>query len=392
MENQNPIEEIREGLKYLWIHRNGNEVHAAVADTIEAKYLKLKPLIVKKIKLADNAFRFLINLPAGLGYAEFKKLEPLFADATGGSVDISKHGKTITMDVMTEELKASYPYSLFDAGQYGGMYLPFPVGMSAKGLIVRDLTEYPHFFLGGETNYGKSNGLHVIANSILLHRPETFVAIVDPKSTEFSYLDGRALVVDEMNKVGVLLMKLNQVMDERKKILKAAHCVKIQKYLEKSYEMPFIVLIIDEWADLPDDVQEHLWRLLRMGRFVGIHIVAATQRPSSKTFEKFGDMKAMFYGRMSFVVADELNSRMILDNDRAAHLPAIKGRAIYKCGLECLEVQMLYLDPEEAEKMLNSQNIAYKVVNHIELDESPKMLPPRQRFALSAGKGRGPKH
>lgn len=115
--------------------------------------------------------------------------------------------------------------------------------------------------------------------------------------------------------------------------------------------MPYIVLIIDEWADLPEDAQDNLWRLLRMGRFVGVHVIAATQRPSSKVFEKFGDLKAMFLGRICFVVADVINSRMILDSDEAAHLPAIKGRAIYKCGLEKLEVQTLLLEPDEAMKL-----------------------------------------
>lgn len=371
----NPIEEIRENLKSIWLHRKGNETHAAINDVIDVKYRDLKPLITKKIKIAENAWRFLITLPPGIGYSDFKKLEPLFVDATVGSVEITKHGKTVIMEVLGEELKTNYPYSLFDWNKYSDMYLPLPIGMSAKGLIVRDLTDYPHFFTGGETNFGKSNTLHVFANSILLSRPDTFMAIIDPKSTEFPYLNGRALVVDDMNLVEVLLKKLNDEMDKRKKLLKAANCVKIQKYLKKGYEMGFVVIIVDEWADLPEDVQDPLWRLLRMGRFVGIHVIAATQRPSSKIFEKFGDMKAMFYGRLSFVVADTLNSRMILDCDDAAYLPAIKGRAIYKCGLEKLEVQTLYLDPEDAIKL--HEGISYKVVRPIEIDKPQKRLPPR---------------
>lgn len=114
-----------------------------------------------------------------------------------------------------------------------------------------------------------------------------------------------------------------------------------------------------------------------MGRFVGIHVIAATQRPSSKVFEKFGDLKAMFLGRICFVVADIINSRMILDSDEAAHLPAIKGRAIYKCGLEKLEVQTLLLEPDEAIKLYEYKPMITRN-ELIKIDNKPqKMLNPR---------------
>lgn len=376
MAKQNQIEEIRDSLKSIWLHRKGNETRAAVQDVIDAKYKEgFRPLIVSSDK-KDETWTFIIHLPPGTAFLEFQKLSVLFQDATGGSVHIEKHGK-ITMEVMPEELKKSYPYSLFDHTKYKDMCLPIPIGMSAKGLVVRDIVDYPHLLVAGETNYGKSNQLHVIANTILLHRPETHLIIIDPKSTEFDYLNEMALVIDEMNRVKSLFEELNKEMDKRKKILKSASCTKIKKYHEKGFKMPYIVLIIDEWADLPEDAQDSLWRLLRMGRFVGVHVIAATQRPSSKVFEKFGDLKAMFLGRLCFVVADVVNSRMILDSDEAAHLPAIKGRAIYKCGLEKLEVQTLLLEPDEAIKLYNDRPIIMQS-ELIKIDyKSPKMLPPR---------------
>lgn len=376
MAKQNQIEEIRDSLKSIWLHRKGNETRAAVQDVIDVKYKEgARPLIIASDK-KDTTWNFTISLPPGVGFLEFQKLSILFQDATGGSVHIEKRGKSVTMEVMTEELGKSYPYSLFDHNEYKKMCLPIPIGMSAKGLIVRDLVDYPHLLTAGETNYGKSNQLHVIANSILLYRPETHLLIIDPKSTEFDYLNGMALVIDEMNKVKHLFEELNKEMDKRKKILKGANCAKINKYHEKGYGMPYIVLIIDEWADLPEDAQDSLWRLLRMGRFVGIHVIAATQRPSSKVFEKFGDLKAMFLGRLCFVVADVVNSRMILDSDEAAHLPAVKGRAIYKCGLEKLEVQTLLLDPDEAIKPYSDMPIIMRK-ELIKLEQSPKMLKAR---------------
>ena len=376
MAKQNQIEEIRDSLKSIWLHRKGNEVRAAVQDVIDAKYKEpYKPLITSATK-KDDTWTLTVFLPPATGFLEFQKLNLLFQDATGGSVHIEKRGKKVTMEVMTEELKKSYPYSLFDNSKYGKMALPIPAGMSAKGLLVRDLVEYPHLLVAGETNYGKSNQLHVIANSILLYRQETHLIIIDPKSTEFDYLNEMALVIDEMNRVKSLFEELNKVMDERKKILKSASCAKIKKYHEKGYSMPYIVLIIDEWADLPEDAQDSLWRLLRMGRFVGLHVIAATQRPSSKVFEKFGDLKAMFLGRICFVVADVVNSRMILDSDEAAHLEAIKGRAIYKCGLEKLEVQTLLLEPDEAIKFYNDMPVIVRS-ECVKIEEPRKALKAR---------------
>ena len=377
MKQQNAIEEVRDQLKSLWLHRKGNDAHAAVQDCINALYSKdeLKPLIIHKSKKGE-VWTFTIYLPPGTGFTDFQKKTNLFSDATGGSVHIEKHGKAITMEVITEELKKKYPYSLFDHTKYSKMELPIPIGISAKGLIVRDLVEYPHLLTAGETNYGKSNQLHVIANSILLYRPDTNLIIIDPKSTEFDYLNEMALVVDEMSQVKGLFESLNKEMDKRKKILKSASCAKIKKYHKKGHQMPYIVLIIDEWADLPEDAQDSLWRLLRMGRFVGVHVIAATQRPSSKVFEKFGDLKAMFLGRICFVVADIINSRMILDSDEAAHLPAIKGRAIYKCGLDKLEVQTLLLEPDEAIKLYNNRPMIARS-ELIKIEQPRKMLSPR---------------
>jgi S-DNA-T family DNA segregation ATPase FtsK/SpoIIIE len=392
LNNESPL---ADRLRYILILRKG-PVYAAISDVIDDQYPKEpRPLITKQIPLNNEktAFKYLIHLPPGKGFDEFKKRERLFADATGGTVLIEKRGTTVTMEVLTEELKKSYPYSLFDFSKYGDMYLPVPIGMSAKGLLVRDLAEYPHFFTGGETNYGKSNFLHTTATTLLLSRPDSFLIIVDPKSTEFAYLENYALVVDEIENVRILFQKLNDEMDKRKKILKKAKCVKVQKYLKKGGEMPFIVVIIDEITEIQDkEAIDLLWRLLRMGRFVGIHIIAATQRPSSKVFENFGDIKAMFLGRLAFICADAINSRMILDNDRAAQLEAIKGRAIYKCGLEMLEVQTLFLDPEDAEKLLESSLDGRVQKVDFFTNQSQEMLPPRQNLALSPGTMSSAKH
>lgn len=117
-------------------------------------------------------------------------------------------------------------------------------------------------------------------------------------------------------------------------------------------DMPFIVCVVDELAELQDDTaQELLNRLLRLSRACGISIVAATQRPSTTVLS--GDSRAQLSSRLCFRVADELNSRMVLGEtcNRAAYLPTAPGRAIFRWG-KTREVQTMFLPVEEARKRL----------------------------------------
>jgi len=109
MKQQNVVEEVVDQLKYFWSHRKGQEVRAAIQDVIKEKYKEGKrPLIIDSSKKEDT-WTFIISLPPAAGFLEFQKLTILFQDASGGSVHISKRGKAVIMEVMTEEPKKSYP-------------------------------------------------------------------------------------------------------------------------------------------------------------------------------------------------------------------------------------------------------------------------------------------
>ncbi|WP_028308760.1 FtsK/SpoIIIE domain-containing protein [Desulfitibacter alkalitolerans] len=364
--DDNALKETIELVQSLWLHRPGNEVHAAVQETINALYRDLKPLIIKKIK-TDNQWTFLIRLPPGRAFSEFKGKHEYFQDAAGGAVQIEKEGKVIKMQISTEELRPNYPYS-WQHEDYSKMFLPVPFGHSAAGLIVRDLAEAPNLIVAGHPGAGKSNFLHVLAVSLLLSRM-VYLAIIDLKKLEFSYLKGHSLVVTDLEKGRALLMSINKEIDKRLGILEAAGVVKIQEYEEN---MPFIVLIIDELAEMQDeDCQEALNRIVRLGRAAGVCVVPATQRPSSTMYKKFGDSKAMFAATMCFHVRDELNSRIVLDNGKGALIPNIPGRAVYQWERE-IEVQSMYLPIKKARKLINN-------VRQVEwnVDQSQKRLPPR---------------
>jgi len=136
--------------------------------------------------------------------------------------------------------------------------------------------------------------------------------------------------------------------------------------------MPFILVVIDELAELDDeDCQEALNRIVRLGRAAGICVVAATQRPSSTMFKKWGDSKAMFAATMCFHVRDEGNSRMVLDNEAASIIPNIPGRAIYQWDTQ-LEVQAMNLPIKTARQLVQSLK-GEGVKMHVE--QSRKLLP-----------------
>jgi DNA segregation ATPase FtsK/SpoIIIE, S-DNA-T family len=387
-ESKNPLTEVRDSVKHIWIHRRGNEAYAGVYDTMAALYKPdLKPRITKQIKNTPDSKEFLIHLPPGLAYSEFKRKEQIFADAVGGTVQISKRGRTVTMVVSTTQIKSNYPYS-FDPTKNKDLFLPVHFGFSAVGELVKDLSAMPNLIIAGHPGAGKTNFLHGLIYGLLLAgtvNPCSRVVpcVIDLKRLEFSYLQPYGLVITELYQAKKLLTGINKELNKRLDILEGVKVKKIQTYLKRGHEMPFILLVIDELAEMQDEeCQTLLNRALRLGRAAGICIVCATQRPSSTMFKAFGDSKAMFAGTMCFHVRDAINSQMLLDNDRAALIPTVKGRAVFQWDDE-LESQTMYFPVEEDEKLEDLLARLDKSLNFVEVIERhgslqpPKMLPPR---------------
>lgn len=350
----NVFEDAFRTINRLYTHRKGQEVPAAVTDTIEALFKDdLKPLVVKKYH-NETGWTLVIHLPPGVTYGAFKDREQFFADATHSAVQIEKFGTKVKMQVMSEELRDRYIYK-FDYDNYQEMYLPIPIGYSAKGFIVKDLSSMVNLFIAGTPGAGKSNFLHNLAVSLLLSR-NVYMTIIDLKKLEFSYLKNHALLATSLDQARMILQAINQELDKRLNVLESAGVVKIQDFNihTNAHEMPFIIAIIDELAELQDEqCQTLLNRIVRLGRAAGVCVIAATQRPSSTLFAKFGDSKAMFPASVCFAVRDAVNSRMVLDNDKAALIEKIKGRAIFSWDEE-LEVQTMFLSVSHARKLLDN--------------------------------------
>ncbi|MBP9500534.1 MAG: DNA translocase FtsK 4TM domain-containing protein [Candidatus Promineofilum sp.] len=224
-----------------------------------------------------------------------------------------------------------------ESAEYGRMKSPLRIGLGqnvAGQPIVADLAAMPHVLIAGTTGSGKSvciNGL--IACLLLQNTPDDLrLVMVDPKRVELTGYNGiphlaAPVVVDMDRVIGTLQWALRE-MDGRYKLFAGAGARNIAEYNKKirrdtnTPKLPYIVIVIDELADLmmlaPEDTERSITRLAQMARATGIHMVIATQRPSVDVVT--GLIKANFPARIAFAVASGTDSRVILDTTGAERL------------------------------------------------------------------------
>lgn len=212
--------------------------------------------------------------------------------------------------------------------------LPLILGKLRKGdSLMADLAEMPHLLIGGATGSGKSVMLQCIINSLLISKKRLLLALIDPKRVEFSYYHGLnnlfGPIAKDSESALELLRALVKEMERRFIKLEKAGARNIDEYERK---MPYIVVIIDELADLMmssrKETQELICALAQKSRACGIHLIVATQRPSAAIIT--GSIKANFPAKISCKVSESVNSRIILDRNGAENLVG-KGDAIIDC-------------------------------------------------------------
>jgi len=212
--------------------------------------------------------------------------------------------------------------------------LPIALGEDVKGQpIISDMTRMPHLLIAGATGAGKSVCINSIITCLLLtNSPDNLrFLMVDPKMVELSVYNGiphlLSPVITEVDKAAGVLFWAVKEMERRYNLCSkvgARDLVRYNEYLSKRNEktLPYIVVIIDEMADLmmaaPEDVEKHVCRLAQMARAVGIHLIIATQRPSVNVIT--GLIKANFPSRIAFAVTSQIDSRVILDVPGAERL------------------------------------------------------------------------
>lgn len=261
--------------------------------------------------------------------------------------------------------------------------LPMALGKTITNeIFMVDLAKMPHLLVAGATGQGKSVGLNAIITSLLYkkHPAELKLVMVDPKKVEFSVYapivnhflaqvegneETEEPIITDVNKVIQTLKSLCVEMDTRYDLLKKARARNIKEYNEKFKErrlnpnnghkfMPYIVVIIDEFGDLimtaGKEIELPIARIAQLARAVGIHMIIATQRPTTNIIT--GTIKANFPARMAFKVSAMVDSRTILDRPGANQLVG-KGDLLFLAGMEPVRVQCAFVDTPEVEAIAN---------------------------------------
>lgn len=260
------------------------------------------------------------------------------------------------------------------------MSLPIALGkkIDNENYIV-DLATMPHLLMAGATGQGKSVGINAILVSLLYkkHPSQLKFVMIDPKKVELSIYrtiekhflaklpNEEEAIITDTKKVIYTLNALCIEMDNRYELLKEAGARNIKEYNEKFIArklnpqrghkyLPFIVLVIDEFADLimtaGKEVEMPIARLAQLARAIGIHLIIATQRPSVNVIT--GTIKANFPGRIAFKVSAKVDSRTILDAGGAEQLIG-RGDMLVSYGSELLRVQCAFVDTPEVEKIVD---------------------------------------
>jgi DNA segregation ATPase FtsK/SpoIIIE, S-DNA-T family len=258
------------------------------------------------------------------------------------------------------------------------MDLPIALGKTISNeVFIADLAKMPHLLVAGATGQGKSVGINAILVSLLYkkHPAELKFVLVDPKKVELTLFrkierhflaklpDEADAIITDTKKVVNTLNSLCIEMDQRYDLLKDAQVRNLKEYNEKFVSrkisdpekhryLPFIVLVIDEFADLMmtagKEVEMPIARIAQLARAVGIHLVIATQRPSVNIIT--GTIKANFPSRLAFRVLSKIDSRTILDAGGADQLIG-RGDMLLSTGSDLIRLQCAFVDTHEVERI-----------------------------------------
>ncbi len=342
-------------------------------------------------------------IPApGIRISKIKNLEDdiaLSLAALGIRIIAPIPGKgTIGIEVpnKTPEIVSMHGVVLSKKFQEAKYELPIVIGRTISNeSFVFDLTKMPHLLVAGATGQGKSVGMNAIITSLLYkkHPSQLKFVMVDPKMVEFSIYskiekhflaklpDEDEAIITDVNKVVATLQSICIEMDARYDLLKAAHSRNLIEYNHKFIKrklnpdnghkfLPYIVVLIDEFADLimtaGKEVEMPIARIAQKARAVGIHMIIATQRPSTNIIT--GVIKANFPARIAFKVASMIDSRTILDAPGANQLIG-RGDMLFSQGSQMTRIQCAFVDTPEVEAITDFISEQRGYVSAFELPE-----------------------
>ena len=258
--------------------------------------------------------------------------------------------------------------------------LTFVIGKTRAKELTATLARVPHLMVAGQTGGGKSTFLRGVITTLYLNNADFEFTLIDLKGgLEFQTFEKlpRVKVIPSVEQAITNLKNLETILAERMALLKVNDCKDIMAYFAipranrksahgntaASENLSRHILVVDEAAEMflagghaaSGDIQTArrvLSQIARQGRSVGVHLIVATQRPDAKSLDP--QVKANLTGVLCFQMLNDASSITVLGVGRATELPAIPGRAIWKCGAEMVEVQTPFLDTDEVDQLLES--------------------------------------
>ncbi|MFT4223681.1 FtsK/SpoIIIE family DNA translocase [Dysgonomonas sp.] len=319
---------------------------------------------------------------AGVRISKIRNLEDdiaLSLSALGIRIIAPMPGKgTIGIEVPNKDPQIVSMQSVIASRKFQECTFDLPVALGktiTNEIFMFDLCKMPHLLVAGATGQGKSVGLNAIITSLLYkkHPAEMKMILVDPKMVEFNiysriekhYLaklpDAEKAIITDVTKVTQTLNSLTKEMDDRYELLMNAGVRNIKEYNEKFRKrrlnplkghrfLPYLVIIIDEFGDLimtaGKEIEMPIARIAQKARAVGMHMVIATQRPTTNIIT--GTIKANFPARMAFRVTSQIDSRTILDMSGANQLIG-RGDMLFSQGSDLVRIQCAFVDTPEVE-------------------------------------------
>ncbi|GAB3643975.1 DNA translocase FtsK [Spirosoma arcticum] len=340
-----------------------DSIQASIGPTVTLyEIVPAKGIRISKIKSLED------DIALSLSALGIRIIAPMPGMGTIGIEVPNKNREMVSMrSMITSEV---FSTSKFD--------LPIVLGKTISNEIyVADLAKMPHLLMAGATGQGKSVGLNVLLTSLIYkkHPSQLKLVLVDPKKVELTLFnklerhflaklpDSEEPIITDTKKVVNTLNSLCIEMDNRYNLLKDGGCRNLKEYNAKFVKrrlnpekghrfLPYIVLIIDELADLMmtagKEVEQPIARLAQLARAIGIHLVVATQRPSVNVIT--GLIKANFPARLSFKVTSKIDSRTILDTGGAEQLVGM-GDMLLSSNSDIIRLQCPFVDTNEIEDL-----------------------------------------
>ncbi len=342
-------------------------IEATVGPTVT-----LYEIVPEKGVKIQSIRRLADDIALSLAAIGVRIIAPIPGKGTVGIEVANKDPQTVSMQTVIKSQK-------YQSTRY---LLPVALGSTISNEVyIADLAKMPHLLVAGATGQGKSVGLNAIIASLLYSKGprELKFVMIDPKQVEFSLYNklrnhymamipeeaenGGEPVITDMQKVEATLNSLCIEMDNRYTLLKNAHARNVEEYNAKIKAnaldpneghrfLPYIVVVVDEFGDLimvsGKNVEMPIARLAQKARAVGMHVIIATQRPSTNVIT--GIIKANFPARISFKVSSGVDSKTILDTSGAQQLIG-RGDMLIFHNSEMMRVQCAFIDTPEVEAL-----------------------------------------